>query len=415
MQINRSIAPLISNSSAKGLILLTGARQTGKTTLVKANYPWLPYFNLDAPEYREQLREVSSFAWERTVGNAIIDEIQKEPSLFDKIKFAYDEGKLRFTILTGSSQLVLLKKVKESLAGRVKLYELFPLMFSELIQPEVYPENPGFIQRIATSRSLDTLLEKLKPVILGPEHDKRSDAENWLLKWGGMPSLIHIQEEVGRRDWIRDYITTFIERDLADLVQLNNLVPFMRFQSLAALRASQLLNYSDLARDAALSVESVRRYLNYLQLSYQVFLLQPYHTNLTSRLVKTPKLFWFDNGTARQLASFGFESTNGQLFENYIGSELYKTIKTLRIDAQLYFYRTRSGMEIDFILETPNGVVAIDVKSRNQVILSDFTPIRKLQDHLKERFIGGMIVYRGNVIKSFGRNLWAFPSIRLLE
>ena len=105
----------------------------------------------------------------------------------------------------------------------------------------------------------------------------------------------------------------------------------------------------------------------------------------------------------------------GQLFENYIGSELYKTIKTLRIDAQLYFYRTRSGMEIDFILETPNGVVAIDVKSRNQVILSDFTPIRKLQDHLKERFIGGMIVYRGNVIKSFGRNLWAFPSIRLLE
>ena len=165
--------------------------------------------------------------------------------------------------------------------------------------------------------------------------------------------------------------------------------------------------------NSGIGVETARRYLEYLRISYQAFLVQPYHTNLTSSLVKTPKLFWVDNGLLRHLSDYGFILDSGQLYENYIASELLKFIRTNGLETKLTFYRTRSGMEIDFILETENGLIAIEVKNRDIVTTSDFSSLRRLAESSGKSWIGGLVVYRGNKIQQLSDNLWAVPSCRL--
>lgn len=413
IQINRVLADHLPDVSGRKLVMLTGARQTGKTTLVKKHYKSIPYFNLDAMEYRDQLRNISTFRWAKEVGVSVIDEIQKEPALFDKIKYSYDDGSLNFSVLTGSSQIILLKKVQETLAGRVTLLELFPFMLNELLNPEVPKTGFSVMEKLVHATNLDELFESLDSVLIGEALDAAVKAEEWLNRWGGMAPLIHLRQPDERRFWLKDYAIAYLERDLADLANLTDLKPFRNFQQIAALRTANLISYTELAKDSGIGIETARRYLEYIRISYQAFLLQPYHRNLTSSLVKTPKLFWFDNGLLRHLSGFGFEIDNGQLYENYVASEMMKIIRTNRLDARLYFYRTRSGMEIDFILETKGGMVAIEVKNRHNISMSDFAKIKRLADADRSGWCGGIVIYRGNKIQKFGDGLWAVPSFRL--
>jgi predicted AAA+ superfamily ATPase len=414
IQVKRKLGNIIPSESDKSLVLITGARQSGKTTLVKKMFSNLSYFNLDAIELRDQLSSVSTFSWPQEVGNAVLDEIQKEPSLFEKIKYCYDEGSVGFSVLTGSSQLLLLKKVRETLAGRVKLFELFPFMISELVDPDGLNDGELIFDQINNVSNLDDLFEKLPTVLFGEEWNLLKSAEDWLIRWGGMPPLIHIKNENDRINWLHDYSFAYLERDLSDLARLSDLRPFRKFQAIAALRSAQILHYSELAMDSGTSVETARRYLEYLTISYQNFVLQPFYKNLTSSLVKTPKLFWFDNGLLRQNSGLGFNIDSGQLYENYFAAELTKILRTSKSTDRLYYYRTRSGMEIDFILETKNGIIAIEAKNREIVSNSDFSAIKKLSLAAKDMFIGGIIVYKGNKIEKFDNNMWAVPSSRLL-
>ncbi len=415
LQVRRKMTQLLPSENERTIVLLTGARQTGKTTLVKDKYSGLKYFNLDAVEFRQQLSEISTFSWHKNVGNAILDEIQKEPGLFEKIKFSFDEGQLTFTVLTGSSQVLLLKKVRETMAGRIKLFELFPLMLSELVDPYGEKKSSVCLEQLTESKSLDTLFKDYPSVLLGNDWEALKTAEDLLIKWGGMPSLLHIKNDNDRINWLHDYAVTYLERDLADLARLSHLMPFRKFQAVAALRAANVLQYSELARDAGISVETSRRYMEYLSVSYQNFLLQPYYKNLTSSLVKAPKLFWTDNGLLRQSSGIGFNITTGQLYENYVVSETVKYMKTIRNNAGLYYYRTRSGMEIDLIIETQYGLIAIEIKNRDTVVQSDFSSIKKLAAVAGKQWVGGIVAYRGNKIEKFGNNLWAVPSSRLLS
>lgn len=415
IQVKRKVFDLLPLDTVRAIVLITGARQTGKTTLVKEKYSNLPYFNLDAIELRDQLSAVSTFSWARDVGLAVIDEIQKESSLFEKIKYSYDEGKLNFSVLTGSSQLLLLKKVRETMAGRIKLFELFPLMLSELVNPTGKQKQQITLASLLDNNSIDDVFEMYPSVLLGEEWEIHQSAEEWLLVWGGMPSLIHINNEPDRINWLYDYSVAYLERDLADLARLSDLRPFRKFQSIAALRVANMLHYTELAKDSGTSVETARRYLEYLNISYQNFLLQPYYKNLTSSLVKTPKLFWFDNGLLRQSSGLGFKVDTGQLYENYFASELMKYLRTTKSRAKLFYYRTRSGMEIDFIIETQEGIIAIETKSRDKVTQSDFSALRKLATAAGKLWLGGIVAYRGNKIEKFGGKLWAVPSCRLLS
>jgi predicted AAA+ superfamily ATPase len=415
IQVKRKIIDYLPLETTQTIVLITGARQTGKTTLVKEKYSSLPYFNLDAIELRDQLSAVSTFTWARDVGSAIIDEIQKEPSLFEKIKYSYDDGKLYFSVLTGSSQLLLLKKVRETMAGRIKLFELFPLMISELTNPDGQQEKIITLEKLLNTTSIDDVFNSYASILFGEEWELHKTAEDWLLVWGGMPSLIHINDENERINWLYDYSVAYLERDLTDLARLSDLRPFRKFQSIAALRAANMLHYTELAKDSGTSVETARRYLEYLNISYQNFLLQPYYKNLTSSLVKTPKLFWLDNGLLRQSSGLGFKIDTGQLFENYFASELMKYIRTTKSRAKLFYYRTRSGMEIDFIIETQHGIIAIETKSRDKVTRSDFSALHKLATAAGKLWLGGIVAYRGNKIEKFGDMMWAVPSSRLLS
>ncbi|MDP1623002.1 MAG: DUF4143 domain-containing protein [Bacteroidales bacterium] len=409
------ISHLLPGVEDHQILLLTGARQTGKTSLVRQHYNTLPYYNLDAIEFRDQLSAISTFSWAREIGMAVIDEIQKEPGLFDKIKYAFDDGGLKFSVLTGSSQILLLKKVRETMAGRITLRELFPFMLGELIYPSGSDPESTLLFKLISTPETDDILEDRVSVLIGKDWDLAKTAESWLNIWGGMAPMIHITTPRKKRFWLNDYATAYLERDLADLASLHDLKPFRKFQQISALRAANLLSYSELAKDSGIGIETARRYLEYLRISYQAFLLQPFHKNLTSSLIKTPKLYWFDNGLLRHLSGLGFDLDNGQLYENYIASEFMKFIRTTRSEAKLSFYRTRSGMEIDFILETTHGLLGFEVKSRDTVTASDFTNLNRLAEAASAEWLGGFIIYRGNKLEQFGKRSWAIPSVRLFS
>lgn len=412
IQKYRVLQKVLPDPSKKRLVLLTGARQTGKTTLVKRLYPGLRYINLDAPENREVIKKIPTGVWGRDIGNAVIDEAQKEPSVFEKTKYAWDDGNLSFCVLTGSSQILLLKKVRESLAGRISVYEQWPLMVSEICNKRNGDINIPLIDQLLNTGSVSSVLQHVSSVLLDNERIELREAEDYVLKWGGMPALTQLADDE-RWQWLKDYEYTYLERDIADLARLTDLGPFRTFQRLSALRSGQLLNYSELARDASVSVDTAKRYLEYLHLSYQVLLLQPYYRNLTSTLVKTPKVFWLDIGLLRRLSGIP-ETVTGEIYETMIVAELVKWIKTLRKDVNLYFYRTRSGFELDLIIETPYGLIGIEIKSRNTVSTKETLNLRILAEKLQKQWLGGLLIYRGDEIKRLDDfNIWAIPSYRL--
>ena len=411
----RYLSKLLPSQNKREIVLLTGARQTGKTTMAQSVFPSLRYINLDAPENREFIRAVSSSSWGRDVGSAVIDEAQKEPVVFEKIKYAYDEKAISFSLILGSSQILLLKKIRESLAGRVSIYELWPLLMSEVVVDATASNVPDpLIGRLLSGDGHDIgkVLSALPSRLIDSDDGPYRDAEAYLLKWGGMPALLPLQDPE-RMKWLKDYEYTYLERDLGDLSRLDDLEPFRKFQKLAALRSGNLLSYSELARDAGVSVDTARRYLEYLRLSYQVILLQPYYKNITSSVVKTPKIYWLDTGILRSLSGFWSDPT-GSMYETMVVSELIKWVKTVRSGAEVYFYRTRGGLEVDAIIELNGGIIGIEAKMRKTVSPVDIRPLKDIALKLGAAWRGGMVVYLGDEIRKVAEpNIWAMPSRRL--
>lgn len=413
MQKYRFLSAYLPSSSKRRLIVLTGARQTGKTTLAKEKYPELRYINLDAPENREMLRKIATPLWAKAVGNAVLDEAQKEPVVFEKVKYAFDEKGISFSLLLGSSQILLLKKIRESLAGRVAIFELWPLLMSEIYAEDYAAAvKPPLLNSIFSGKSLDNIFAQVPPLLLGIEEGKARAAEEYMLEWGGMPALLPLSDDE-RWKWLQDYEYAYLERDLSDLARLDDLAPFTKFQRLSALRSGRLLNYSELSRDASVSVDTARRYLEYLRLSYQVTLLQPYYKNITSSVIKTPKLYWLDIGLLRRLSGQRGEYS-GEIYETMVVNEIFKWIKTCQRNVEMFFYRTRSGLELDLLLSTENGFIGIEIKGREVIVPSDFRPIKEIASALKKKWLGGIVIYKGNEIRKLSEpQIWAVPSRRL--
>lgn len=400
------------DSKGHKIAILTGARQTGKTTLTKEMYPEIRYVNLDSPENRETVRSIPASSWARDVGNAVIDEAQKEPAVFEKVKYAYDEKGITFCIMLGSSQILLLKKIRESLAGRAAIYELWPLLMCEMRSDSKKNIKMPLVEKIFSAQGLSKTFAGIPAFLMDKEESSSHETENHILQWGGMPALLPLSNEE-RWKWLKDYEYTYLERDLSDLARLDDLEPFRKFQKLSSLRSAKLLNYSELARDAAVSVDTARRYLEYLRLSYQVILLQPYYKNITSSVVKTPKLYWLDVGLLRQLSGYRGEFS-GEIYETMVVAELYKWMKTTQQNAELYFYRTRSGLEMDALLQTEYGFIGIEIKSRASISSKDLRPLKEIAAGLGKKWRGGLIIYKGNEIKKVAEpDIWAVPSRRL--
>ena len=409
----RYLSRILPQENKRKLVIITGARQTGKTTLVKNRYPNLYYINLDAPENRDFIREISSFAWAQELGNAVIDEAQKEPVVFEKIKYAYDEKKISFGVLLGSSQILLLKKIRESLAGRVSIYELWPLLFSEISQESSKSLSDfPLVNSLFSELSLPEIFKNIPTRLLPKQEEKLKKNEKEFMLWGGMPALLQLNSEE-KRKWLKDYEYTYLTRDLSDLARLDNLQPFRKFQKIAALRSANLLSYSEIARDTGISVDTARRYLQYLNISYQTILLQPFTKNITSSAIKTPKIYWLDIGLLRQLTGYWGE-VNGQIFETLVIAEMIKWHKTMQVNGELFFYRTHSGLEIDLILKTDYGIRGIEIKSRERVVPKDIKALKKLAAKLGKQWQGGLVIYRGNEIKKIDEpDIWMIPFKRL--
>jgi predicted AAA+ superfamily ATPase len=415
LQRFRYLGPRLGSlSDAPRLILVTGARQTGKTTLARATYPDLRYVNLDAPENRDALRAVRADRWADAIGPAVLDEAQKEPSVFEKVKYAFDAGALVRTVLLGSSQVLMLQRVRETLAGRVFVYELWPLMAAELVAPmgAAHAGPPLLDWLLTESGDADDMLADLPAVQLAEEAGQAAAAIDHLLAWGGMPGLLPLADDE-RRKWLQSYGVTYLERDLGDLARLTDLAPFRQFQRLCALRSGQLLSYADLARDAGVAPATARRYVEYLQISYQARLLRPFAANLTSSVVKSPKVYWGDLGLWRELTGY-LGPVTGQAFETLLVTEIDKWLATNDRPGELAFYRTRSGLEVDLLISTSEGIWGLEAKSASRLRSADSRGLRALAATLGPRWRGGLVVYRGTVLERLAPNLWAVPIERLL-
>lgn len=421
MLFPRFLSRRLPHSNTKRLVMITGARQTGKTTLARAAYPHLRYLSLDEAETRQLLRDLPTRSWAGTVGPAILDEAQKEPGLFEKVKFAFDQQAVIFSVLLSSSQILLLKHIRESLAGRVFVYELWPLLLREMTATGAFAEGPlnedalapPLLDRLLTDEGdADHILAIEPATLLGEAAHHLATRLAHALTWGSMPEMFSLSD-AERRDWLRSYTSTYIERDLSDIARLDDLEPFRRFIRLAALRSGHILSYADLARDAGVSPGTVRNYLQYLALSYQTFTLTPYLRNATSRVVKAPKLYWVDVGLWRQQTGMWGEP-HGALLETFVVGEIWKWAKTMDRQVELGYYRTHDGLEVDLILETPTGLWGLEIKTTRQVAPRDARPLRRLAEMFGADWRGGLVVCLCEQLTQLDRNLWAIPVGRLL-
>jgi uncharacterized protein len=391
-------------------VVLTGARQVGKTTLTRRLYGGdLRYVNLDSPGERARLAALPAEGWARAMGPAVLDEIQKAPELLDKLKWAYDERQLDFSVLLGSSRILLLEQVRETLAGRVFLHELWPMTIAELAAAYggSLPERPWIAAIVAEPGRLAEIAADGRSGLVGPEAGAAQAAAEHLLRFGGLPTLLEYADDE-RFAWLESYQATYLERDLADLAQLRDLDAFAHCHRLAAHRVGALLSYSELARDAGLPVTTVRRYLRYLELSYQTTPLPAWASNPSVRLVKAPKLLWFDLGVQRSLSG-QLEGLTGEQYESTLAGQILVTLKTLGVRHEASHFRTGAGLEVDLVLENQHGLLAFEFKNRAQVTGRDARPIESARRHLGASYRGGLIVYRGVAIQKVSETVWAVP------
>lgn len=318
------------------VLAITGPRQSGKTTLARALFGAKPYVSLENPQEREFAQIDPQRFLARFPDGAILDEVQRCPHLLSWLQQLVDERqRMGDFILTGSAQFDLMAGITQSLAGRVGRVELLPLSGAEL----------G---------------ESLLP----------SSLDNLLLK-GGYPTLY---DTTGTRvlspnDWFPNYVATYLERDVRQLLAVHDLSQFHRFVRMCAARSGQLLNLAALGADCGISAVTAGKWLSVLETSYLVMRLPPYHRNFGKRLVKTPKLYFLDVGLMawllglRDTVTLETHAARGALFETWVLSELVKQQFNAGQPADLYFWRDNIGHEVDVLRETPGGLQAIEIKS----------------------------------------------------
>lgn len=393
--------------------MLTGARQTGKTTLVKQLFPDYPYLSIEDPVMRSQYTNLTAAQWEQLYPYAILDEIQKEPRLIESIKAVYDQFEAPRYLLLGSSQIMLLNKVKESLAGRCVIEELFPLTLPEL-QTKGFDDAPPLsaFQELLKNRELPEFIPALP---MHPRHSKIMAAFSHYLRFGGYPALVSEQlSDAERRDWLQNYQRTYLERDVRDLAEFRNLEPFIRIQKSAAHLTGQLLNYSSLARDAGVKGQTAQRFIYYLELSYQAILLPPWHRNSLKRLSKSPKVHFLDPGIQRSVTGNLQGELSGHEFESALVAEIYKQSKNTGFSGAFYHLRTLDGREVDVLIETADGYYAIEIKNTRHVHPTDGRNLNGLDDLLDKQVLQKIVLSKDPQVKNLGKGIIAIPAALFL-
>ena len=361
-------------------VTVTGPRQSGKTTLCRSAFPNLEYVNLEAPDQRDFAESDPRGFLSQLGERAIIDEVQHVPALLSYLQVLADErGRNGLFVLTGSEQFRLSDAISQSLAGRTALLRLLPFSLTER-------------RRIGASGAIDDIIYS-----------------------GFYPRIL--DQGLDPRQALGDYVETYVERDVRRLGEIRNLSSFRRFVRLCAGRVGQLVNLSSLSSDAGVSHTTVREWLTVLEASYIVFQLRPYHANIRKRLVKSPKLYFYDVGLASYL--IGIETAQqvtthplrGGLFENMVVVEALKHRFNRGREANLSFFRDSRGLECDLFYETGHGIHAIEIKSGATIASDYFTSLNRVAELIPG--ISAKTVVYGGTTRQSRTNGEALPAAKL--
>jgi len=416
----RRLLPLLCSRLARWPItVLTGARQTGKTTLVRDLLPRFlkspsVYFSLDDPDERLRLAADPVRRLDHGAKLVILDEIQKQPGLLDAVKLLADRKKGHRFLLLGSSQILLLRQVRETLAGRATLLELWPLALAERLEGDEAP-LAGLDRIWREGESGLRRLARQAPSADAARLWREREEEH--LIWGGYPGLEPLPAD-HRRVWLRDFRRTYLERDLADLGRVADLDQFALAQNLLAARTAQLLSYSEVARELGVAVNTVKRYARFLEISYQVSFLRPLLPTVTARLVKSPKLYWTDPGMVRLLGD-RWGADDGPIFETMVLDELLRWLSWQADPPQLHFYRTHAGREVDFVLHSDRALLGLEVKASARAHPAQARPLVELLGTTRLPGLAldarrlALVVTRGREVEQLAPRVWAVPDWRL--
>jgi len=384
-------------------VVVTGARQTGKSTLVQELAPGgRIYFSLDDLDVVDAARrDVESL-----VGGTrpvTLDEVQREPDLLHAVKRAIDKDRKpgRF-LLTGSANLLLMHSVSESLAGRASYLTLWPMTRRE----QRGLGHCGIWNELLAARDEDWL------DLLAVQPDEPDD---WraLARRGGFPTpAVHLRKAADRAVWFDGYVRTYLERDLLELSAVASLPDFRRLMRAACFRLGCLANQTELGRDVALPQPTVRRYLNLLETSYLMVRLPAYAVNRTKRLIKSPKIYWGDTGVALHLAEG--EKPGGAHFENLVLHDLLAWRDARLERAELFYWRTTIGEEVDFVIEANGSLIPIEVKTSGRPRLRDARHLRAFRAEYGSKVRSGIILHTGKTLEWIAPDVLAVPWWRIL-
>lgn len=371
-------ARLMKLGKAFRSIAVVGPRQSGKTTLCKLVFPQKPYVSLENPDTLEFAKADPRGFLAQYKNGAILDEIQRAPHLFSYLQQVLDETKKKgLFILTGSNNFLLQENITQTLSGRIAYLQLLPLSLHEL-----------------------------------KESKKLKAGYNWHILNGGYPEVI--AKKINAADWYSGYLNTYVERDVRQLKNITNLAQFTKLLRLCAGRTGQILNMTSLANDSGIDQKTVTAWLGILQSSFIIYLLKPYHGNFNKRIIKAPKLYFYDTGVACSLLGINnakqitTHAVKGSLFENMIVSELLKERLNKGLQDNLYYWRDKTGNEVDILIDNAGKLTAMELKA-GETISQDFFKGLNYFSSLNKKATEKLLVYGGKLQQKRSDNIIINP------
>jgi uncharacterized protein len=351
------------------IVCVTGPRQSGKTTLCSGIFTSKPYISLEDPDVAMEAQENPRTFLAQFPEGAILDEVQRIPTLFNYLQGIVDKRKVNGQfVLSGSNNFLMQENISQSLAGRVGYIELLPFSYSEL--------NQNGMEEI--------------------------DLHNLLLK-GSYPDIITRKSSADR--WLENYIKTYVERDVRMIKNIGNLNLFHRFLKICAARTAQLVNINSISKEVGVDNKTIESWFSILESSYIVFRLSPYYKNFNKRIVKSSKLYFYDTGVLctllgiKSVSSLVKSTFYGAIFENFFITEIKKNRLNREKTGDLYFFRDHVGNEVDLVIESDNKITPIEIKSNNKSSKSDHQNLNWFQKVFRQE--GGLLIYSGEETKEF--------------